>query len=412
MPQTLLGSLALAYQPLWGRSRELVGIRLAMLPVSGGIVDAPHLLQVLRSFWPHRNASLILSPSTPDLLCTLLEKAYDYSPCIEVQSDWLVDADITALVQLARGRGLRLVWRGPNEDAPPPELIPCFTQSLLRMDEQDTLSALRSALFVPPPYGGANDTAPPTPVQRGQIYEGIANRALTDHCLDKAGAAALMGWPADEMLHPYQYAPVQPDRSCLQRVINAASADASMESIEHLLAEDPVLAYRFMTHINSAALGLRGGIDSLRRGLMMMGYTALAAWCVQQVPHANEDRNLNPVRTAMVLRASLTEHLLDAGGEVDLRREIYMCGLFSQLDLLLGGSSQDILARIPVSDRITEAVTANDGPYAPYLCVARAMESASAGAVQALCDSFEMNLDDVNRAFLRTLGATPVNTAA
>jgi hypothetical protein len=40
------------------------------------------------------------------------------------------------------------------------------------------------------------------------------------------------------------------------------------------------------------------------------------------------------------------------------------------------------------------------------------MESASAGAVQALCDSFEMNLDDVNRAFLRTLGATPVNTAA
>ncbi|MBK6649635.1 MAG: hypothetical protein IPG42_07985 [Betaproteobacteria bacterium] len=80
MPQTLLGSLALAYQPLWSKTRDLAGVRLHMLDVPGGVVDAPHLLQVLRNFWPHRNGSLILSPGSPGLLAALLEKGQDYSP--------------------------------------------------------------------------------------------------------------------------------------------------------------------------------------------------------------------------------------------------------------------------------------------------------------------------------------------
>ena len=38
---------------------------------------------------------------------------------------------------------------------------------------------------------------------------------------------------------------------------------------------------------------------------------------------------------ASVLRARLTEHLLESGVQNDLRREVYLCGLFSRLDELL-----------------------------------------------------------------------------
>ena len=88
MPQTLLGSLAIAYMPLWDRARELAGIRLNIVPVSNGHVDALHLLQMLRSFWPHKNASLILCIEDPDLLIMLLEQAPSYSPGLEIERDW------------------------------------------------------------------------------------------------------------------------------------------------------------------------------------------------------------------------------------------------------------------------------------------------------------------------------------
>lgn len=418
MPQTLLGSLALAYQPLWGKNRALIGVRLAVFPVPDGIVDALHLLQVLRSFWPHKNATLIVSPATPELLCTLLEHAPAYSPCIEVPSDWLEDAAIASLVRIAHLRGLQMVWRGPNDWVPAAELVPCFRQQLLTMDAQDSLAALRSALFTTPAQSGGHGggtggsfalAPPPSPVQAQQIYENIASRTLVDHCLDQRQAAALLGWPTEEVLHPYRHAGVQPNHSSLQRVINATRADASMETIEALIGEDPVLAYRLLAHINSAAMGLRGGIDSLRRALMMLGYTALKDWCLQQLPNANEDRNLNPVRTGIVLRARLIAYLLDAGGETDLRREIYLCGLFSQLDLLVGSKLDETLGRIPISSRITEAIISDEGPYAPYLLVVKALEASSAAHLPALCAGFDMNLDDVNRALLRTLGATAVS---
>jgi EAL and modified HD-GYP domain-containing signal transduction protein len=406
MPQTLLGSLAFAYQPLWNKARELAGLRLQMQDVPGGMVDAPHLLQVLRSFWPHRNSSLILSPGSPGLLAALLESGQDYSPCLEIQHDWLEDPVIAQLAQAAHARGMHLVWRGPNSRMPAPELAQYFRRQLLSMDEQDTLQALRAALAKQ-----SSDTlavVPPTsPVQANHLYESVASRALADHCLDDAKVSELCGWPIEEMLHQYRHETPQPGQHAIQAVINAASNDASLDVLEGLLGQDPVLTYRFLVHVNSASNGLSRGIGSLRRGLMMLGFTALKAWCVQQMPSGNADRNLNPVRRDMVLRAHLTEFLLDAGGESDLRREIYMSGLFSQLDILLNEPLDQILGRLPLPDRIVEALCQGTGDYAPYLRLARTLQSMDATPVIAMCADFEMDLDDVNRALLRALGTTP-----
>jgi EAL and modified HD-GYP domain-containing signal transduction protein len=48
--------------------------------------------------------------------------------------------------------------------------------------------------------------------------------------------------------------------------MKAIDAEQSLETFEDIMGEDPLLAYRFMVYTNSAALGLRTGIDSLRRG--------------------------------------------------------------------------------------------------------------------------------------------------
>src|SRR5450830_1608687 len=161
------------------------------------------------------------------------------------------------------------------------------------------------------------------------------------------------------------------------------------------------------------ALGLRTGIDSLRRGLMMMGYTQLERWLVGQLPHAGTDLNLQPVRQGMVLRARLMEHILDAGIEEDLRREVYLCGLFSQLDVLMSEPLGSILHRLPLSDRIYSANVTQSGPYLPALDLARAMDSADTATVRALRHAHELDTEDLNRALLHTLLSqhVPANAA-
>ncbi len=71
-----------------------------------------------------------------------------------------------------------------------------------------------------------------------------------------------------------------------------------------------------------------------------------------------------------------------------------------------------ILHRIPLSDRVFDAIVMNHGPYAPCLQMARALETDDASAIHQLCTDHEMEQEDVNRILLRTLASTRRGTPA
>ncbi len=410
MVQSVLGSLILGYRPLWNRARKLAGIRLYAQNEAAAVVDAAHLLRTVQELWSASSPPLLLSAQTRQLLCTLLDEAPRGAPWIEVRGDWLSDTAIFSRVKAAHQRGLKLVWRGDMARLPEPEVARCFDNSLLTLRPEDAVAALQTTPARP------GDPAPATrsksPVLAGQMYENIASRALMEHCLDQQNALALAGWPVEDVLYGQRHQSPQPSHAVIVKLMKAIDAEQSLETFEEIMGEDPLLAYRFMVYTNSAALGLRTGIDSLRRGLVMMGYGSIKRWLSDQLPHASTNLNLRPVREAMVMRAQLMTHLLDAGVENDLRREIYLCGLLSQLDDVMGESLGTILRRIPLSERIYDADVLGTGPYASGLQMARALESDDASVIRKLCETHEMDLEEVNRALLRVLADLEVERPA
>ncbi|AOG25191.1 HDOD domain-containing protein [Acidovorax sp. RAC01] len=406
MVQSVLGSLILGYRPLWNRARKLAAIQLYAHNETSAVVDATHLLRTLQELWTASSPPLLISAQTRQLLCELLEHAPRGSPWIEVQGEWLADSAIRARVAAAHQRGLKLVWRGEIGRLPEPEIARCFDNSLLSLGPEDAVVALKAAQAKPGTRG------PASPVLAGQMYEGIASRALMHHCLDQHNALALAGWPAEDVLHSLRHHPQQPSQAVIHRLMKAIDAEQSLESFEDLLGQDPLLAYRFMVYTNSASLGLRTGIDSLRRGLVMMGYGSIKRWLSDQYPHASFEPDMQPVRETMVIRATLMTHLLNAGIENDLRREIYFCGLVARLDELLGEPLGVILKRLPLSERIYDATVLGTGPYAEGLQMAFALETNDASAIRQLCETHEMDLEEVNRALLRVLSDLVVERPA
>lgn len=406
MVQSVLGSLILGYRPLWNRARKLAGIQLFAHNESSAVVDATHLLRTLQELWTASSPPLLISAQTRQLLCELLEHAPRGSPWIEVQGEWLADSAIRTRVAAAHQRGLKLVWRGGIGQLPAQDIARCFDNSLLSLGPEEAVVALKAAQAKPGARG------PATPVLAGQMYEGIASRALMQHCLDQNNALALAGWPAEDVLHSLRHHPQQPSQAVIHRLMMAIDAEQSLESFEDLLGQDPLLAYRFMVYTNSASLGLRTGIDSLRRGLVMMGYGSIKRWLSDQYPHASFEPDMQPVRETMVIRATLMTHLLNAGIENDLRREIYFCGLVARLDELLGEPLGAILKRLPLSERIYDATVLGTGPYAEGLQMAFALETNDASAIRQLCETHELELEDINRALLRVLSELVVERSA
>ncbi len=404
MSPSVLGHLTLGYQPVWNRLRHAVAMMLFVDQPDAVAVDAAHLLAMLDQAWSEQSPILILCVQPRELLLDLLEHTAPDGPWIAVQEALLADPLVVAQVHAAHQRGLRLLWRGEPGHRASADTAACFALSVISLNAGEALLGLRASLKKPGEDAGAPVDVIRSPVLADQIFEAVPSRILVEHCLDQQGAWGVAGWPVDDVLFSYPQ-PIQPDGQTITRLVRLTDADAPLDLIEHTLAEEPVLAYRFLLYANSAALGVRSDVESLRHGLMLLGLSNFRNWLLAQQSHAANDINLHPVRAAIVLRARLTEQLLDAGEEDKLRSEVYLCGLLSQIDLVLGEPLSAALQRLPVSDRITAAIHGRSGPYAPYLEIATALEYPRMHTVPALCEEHGIDLSEVNRVLLRVLAA-------
>lgn len=411
MAHSILARLALGYQPLWNQLRQLCGIQLFVDVPGPATIDAGELVALLNDIWPKQAPALIVSVRTPELLSGLLEQAAPDGVWVEVAESLLVTPEMVRRVHQAHQRGLRLVWRGASGTRPKSAMGAWFHKFMFSLTTEETLTSLRVSLKKHQGDGASPRSKLSSPVLPGQIYEAIASQVLTEHCLDEQAAWSVAGWPMEDVLHSYRHKLIQPSHRAVVRLVEAIDADESMESIEHILNEEPLVAYRFLRFANSAALGLRTGIDSIRLGLTVLGYATLKQWLLEQLPHATSDLNLQPIRTAMVVRARLMANLLDAEDGDYLHRDLYLCGLLSQIDLLLGESSALALQRLPLSEPIKAAILAGTGPHMPYLDIASALESANTSATASACETHGFTLQEVNAALLRTLSIAQAHPA-
>lgn len=403
MNSSVLGSITIGYEALWDQWRKRMGVRLWLDPDSSSAVDATHLIESLQELWPASREICLLHARTPSLLADLLDHSSAPNVWVEVPEHWLNDALLSGRVRKAQQRGIKLVWCGEPGERPQADMAQWFHSTVLSLTPTQALGALRAALQRSQDGSSAASRPPESPVQSGQLYESLASQALVEHALDQQHVHAVSGWPTEEVLYAYRYRQIQPARQALLDLVKAIDADESLDALEHAMGCEPLLCYRFMRFANSAALGLRNEIGSLRQALMTLGYSRLRAWLMEHLPHASADSNIDPIRHNMVLRARIMEHLADAGVEDELRREVFLCGVFSQVDVLLGENLGAALHRLPLPGRVASAVVGQTGPYAPWLEVAVALEGRNTKVIREVCRAHQIPADEVNRALLRAL---------
>lgn len=402
--QSVLGNVTLGFEPLWNRWRSVCAYRLWADAPQNTAVDADHLLHAISGCYrPSAPRPLLLHVRNPVLLHSLLDHPATEGIWLCLHPSVLDDALLAGRVRSAHARGATLVWHGEPGTSPHKDCAHLFAHQLRSLSPQESLQALRVALRQHHDGGIANPISSASPVHAAAIYEGLASPALVEHALDRQHATAVVGWPAEEVLHHYRYHQLQPAHATTQALVHALIDEVSLERIEQLLGQDPLLTYRFLRWMNSAGLGLPRSIESVRQGLQVVGTSRLREWLLAQLPHTSNDLNLAPVRFAMVLRARIMEQLCEAGAEDALRREVFLCGLFSQMDLLLGETLGTAMARLPLSGRMESAILGQTGPYAPWLEVATALESSHTGMIREVCRAHGMGLETVNRSLLRAL---------
>jgi c-di-GMP phosphodiesterase len=419
----ILGQLVLGYSPMIDRERTPVATRLTVFPERRDAApDAQALLDALMEVWP--------APAAAPITLTLRAVAVDAGPAgaapaaaasaptkatplslnvasepwlraimalappphvmIEVPAFMASDAGNHAALMALREAGSVLIIKGRPVTELPRELLPCFRHSLIDITEDRR---------------GA-DSAPPPGTKRTISHIQVGVRTLAE--LDAAfarGAVATLGWPLGDEIAAYAFKSAGPDLAVVSELIKRVDADEPVERLEAVLKRDPQIAFRLMRYLNSAAFGLTVEISSFRHAMMLLGSKKLKRWLALLLVSSSKDPAMRPAMFAALRRGLLMEELVRGSGDDEMRGEVFICGVFSLLDRMLGQPFSELLQSVPVPERVHQALVDGSGPYHPYLVLVKALEQGVRGDIREAADATFMDLAEINAALLRAMAS-------
>ncbi|HEY1092890.1 MAG TPA: HDOD domain-containing protein, partial [Burkholderiaceae bacterium] len=240
-----------------------------------------------------------------------------------------------------------------------------------------------------------------------RLYAGVRGTSDIEEAF-KRGASAVLGWPMDGAFEaPPGAASAKPDQRNDAAVIIALMSGVDrgddIEQLERVLQRDPTLAFKLLRYLNSAAFGLKVEVSSFRHAIMLLGYAKLKRWLALLLTTASTDNTMKPIMYAALRRGFLMEELARGMDEPEMRDEMFICGLFSLLDHMLKQSFGQLLASIPMPERVRQALVEDGGPYQPYLELVRAIERESAFDYKACADTLMLGSLEVNQAVMAAL---------
>ncbi|MDQ7830211.1 MAG: HDOD domain-containing protein [Desulfovibrionaceae bacterium] len=139
--------------------------------------------------------------------------------------------------------------------------------------------------------------------------------------------------------------------------------DPDPERIVAILSSDAGLSFRLLKYLNSAAFYRMDKIVSLSQAMLVMGQNPLRKWLMavllSDMAHSPLGRE---VSFQSLTRARFLDLLAQGDGRLPYSPDsLFMLGLFSRMDALLGQSMAEVAAQLPLPEDILSALRGETG---------------------------------------------------
>lgn len=193
-----------------------------------------------------------------------------------------------------------------------------------------------------------------------------------------------------------------PQTVLILQLMQMVQENADVRDLEKMLKRDATLSYKLFRYINSASFGIEVEIESLRHAVSMLGYTPLYRWLSLLLAMTNAAGFSPALLQAAIIRGRFAELLGQGLLSRSEAENLFVVGMFSMLDQLLGLPIQQVLRQISLPEAIAQALLSRDGVYGPFLALAEACERVD-GCASDFADALFMTDTRVNQAHLAAL---------
>lgn len=174
--------------------------------------------------------------------------------------------------------------------------------------------------------------------------------------------------------------------------------------LAELISTDASLSYRLMRFINSAAFSFMKHITSISHAITLMGIGSLKKWLMLIFI---TDLDPSPLAQDLALksiqRAKFLENLASQCCKCHLSPDtLFMLGLFSHLDVLLGMPMEEITHQLPLDQEIRDTLEGKKTRASAWLMLVRFIEEGRWDQVWRILDHFGLDRNASARQYSRS----------
>jgi EAL and modified HD-GYP domain-containing signal transduction protein len=179
---------------------------------------------------------------------------------------------------------------------------------------------------------------------------------------------------------------LNPSQLALIRLLGLLMEDAETSEVEQAFKLEPGLTVNMLRLTNSVGSGMSSKITSLRHAITVLGRRQLQRW-VQLLIYTNpkgEAQTVNPLLQLAATRGRLMELLAERlhFKNREFADHAFMVGIMSLMPALLGVPMDEILAQLPVAQRVKHAFDDYSGQHGELLRLVEATEQTDLQAIE------------------------------
>lgn len=194
------------------------------------------------------------------------------------------------------------------------------------------------------------------------------------------------------------------NRLLVFEVLSMIRSGAEFGVISERLRNDPILTFKLLRYINSPGIGLVKHIDKISQALLILGREQFYRWLSLLLFDLDQPGYVGRVLNERALtRARFMETLAGRGAVRGAADKLFLIGLFSLLDVMMGQALPDILRQVALPEDVLLALQGEPGGLRDALSLAIAVELKSPDEIAAAALLCELAASEVTGLMLEAL---------
>lgn len=173
--------------------------------------------------------------------------------------------------------------------------------------------------------------------------------------------------------------------------------------VAEIVQGDPALSLSLMRFINSPFIGVRHRVKTIQHAVTLLGQEEVRKWVTAAVFKSLGADKPGELTRLSLIRAKMAEALAPLFGMGRDAQSLFLMGLFSLIDSILGVDMRKAMEMVLVSGEISSALVYGEGRFFPVLSFMRQYEKADWKTVLRYCDLYKLTMEDVYEAYMQAL---------